>query len=81
MHHTHMHVHAHTHTHTLPSMFLKYLLRYAVFAEMKHRCRTWEKSGHPPPCCPLPLQLLCAPTVYIEHPRNGEFQLMKILTN
>ena len=65
----------------LPSIFQEYLLRDAVLAEIEHGRGAREELGDTPPDSPLPLELLGCTTVDIEDTRNGEFELMKILTN
>jgi hypothetical protein len=64
----------------LPGMFHEYLLRDAVLVEVEDRRGAREKLGDTPPDSPLPLELLRRTTVDVEDSRNGELQLVKILT-
>ena len=64
-----------------PSMFHEYLLRDTVLTEVEDRRGAREELGYTPPDCPLPLERLRRTTVDVEDTGNGEFKLVKILTN
>ena len=64
----------------LPGMLHEYLLRDTVLVEIEDGRGAREKLGDTPPDSPLPLQLLRRTTVDVEDSRNGELQLVKILT-
>ena len=61
-------------------MLHEYLLRNTVLVEIEDGGGAREKLGDTPPDSPLPLQLLGRTTVDVEDSRNGELQLVKILT-